>query len=274
MPPEQVQLIRRTVPIVLLALFWIWESKRPFRKQAHRWSHAGHNLALALTNTIVLALTVGFATSAVAEWSASRGYGLLALTNLHPALRVVAALVLLDAWMYWWHRANHTLPFLWRFHRMHHSDPAMDVTTATRFHLGEHLSGAVLRIALIPVAGWEVWHIILYDALVIAMTQFHHANISIGKWDRPLRLLLVTPDMHKMHHSNHQPETDSNFSTVFSVWDRLAGTFTMRKDVTTLVYGLREFADPSWQKWSSLWKTPFVSVKRKEEKQAAEDGPS
>lgn len=269
MPPEIVQVIRRALPVVLLAFFWFWETKSPARKQAHRWPHAGQNLALALTNTLVLAFTLGIATVAVAEWATGRGCGLLALSNLDPLPRTVAALVLLDAWMYCWHRANHVLPVLWRFHRMHHSDPAMDVTTATRFHLGEHLGSAVLRIALIPLAGWEVWHLVIYDTLVIAMTQFHHANISLGKWDRPLRLLIVTPDMHKMHHSDHQPETDSNYSTILSVWDRIAGTFTMRKDLGSLVFGLREFRDPAWQKWPGLWKTPFVPV---ENDSAKKDG--
>lgn len=269
MPPEYAQVIKKALPVLLLAFFWFWETKRPCMKQAHRWTHAGRNLALALANTAVLAFTVGIATVVVAQWAASRGYGLLALSNLDPLPRTVAALLMLDAWMYCWHRANHVLPVLWRFHRMHHSDPAMDVTTATRFHLGEHLGSAVLRIALIPLAGWEVWHLVMYDTLVIAFTQFHHANISLGKWDRPLRLLIVTPDMHKMHHSDHQPETDSNYSTILSVWDRIAGTFTMRKNIRTLVFGLRDFKDPEWQQWRGLWKTPFVSVQKDS---AEEDG--
>ncbi len=262
MPPEFVQTCKRALPVLLLACFWLWETKRPARKQEHRWAHAGRNLSLAVVNTVVLAFTVGLTTVMVAEWAAGHSFGLLPLTNLDPLPRAVLALLLLDAWMYLWHRANHVLPVLWRFHRMHHSDPAMDVTTATRFHLGEHLISAILRLLLIPLAGWEVWHLVIYDTLVIALTQFHHANISLGKWDRPLRLLIVTPDMHKMHHSDYQPETDSNYSTILSVWDRLAGTFTMRKDLSALVFGLREFTDPAWQEWRGMWRTPFVSGKQ------------
>lgn len=253
--------MRKALPVLLLAFFWFWETQRPFKKNSDRWSHAGRNLTLALANTAILAFTVGVATTAMAEWAGGR-YGLLAFLPLDPIPKAVAALLMLDAWMYCWHRANHVVPVLWRFHRMHHSDPAMDVTTATRFHLGEHLGSAGLRIALIPIVGWELWHIVFFDILVVAMTQFHHANISLGRWDRPLRLLIVTPDMHKMHHSDHQPETDSNYSTILSVWDRIAGTFTMRKDLSALVFGLREFQDPEWQKWRGLWKTPFVSVKK------------
>jgi sterol desaturase/sphingolipid hydroxylase (fatty acid hydroxylase superfamily) len=262
MPPESILLIKKIAPAVFLAVLWLWETRRPFMKQGERWRHAGQNLAIAILNTTILALTVGAATVAVAEWTAHHGYGVLAQISMSAPLKLVAALVLLDAWMYWWHRANHVFPVLWRFHRMHHSDTAMDVTTATRFHLGEHLGSAVLRVGLIPLLGWEVWHLVIYDTLVVALTQFHHANISLGRWDRPLRLFIVTPDMHKMHHSNHRPETDSNYSTILSMWDRIAGTFTMRKNLRTLVFGLSEFSDPKWQKWRGLWKTPFVSVKR------------
>jgi sterol desaturase/sphingolipid hydroxylase (fatty acid hydroxylase superfamily) len=261
MDPEFVSVLGKALPALLLAIFWFWETKRPFKETSDRWTHAGRNVTLALANTVILAFTVGIATTAMAEWAVGRGYGLLSLWPLDPIPKAVAALLMLDAWMYCWHRANHVVPVLWRFHRMHHSDPAMDVTTATRFHLGEHLGSAALRIALIPIAGWEVWHFVLFDMLVIAMTQFHHANISLGQWDRPLRLLIVSPDMHKVHHSDHQPETDSNYSTILSVWDRIAGTFTMRQDLGALVFGLREFKDPKWQKWQGLWKTPFISVR-------------
>jgi sterol desaturase/sphingolipid hydroxylase (fatty acid hydroxylase superfamily) len=257
MPPELALTIKKFLPALLLALLWWWESRHPFIPQRDRLRHAGRNLALALTNHIVLAVSVGLATSAVAVWTEQRQSGLLFAAGLPPAVHFLAALLLLDFWMYLWHRANHRVPVLWRFHRMHHSDPAMDVTTATRFHLGEHLLSSALRLALVPLAGWTPWHLVAYDTLVIAATQFHHANISLGRWDRILRWLIVTPDMHKMHHSNHQPETDSNYSTVFSVWDRLGRSFTMRENVAAIVFGLREFTAAECQSLRGLWMTPF-----------------
>ena len=266
MPPDSILLLKKIAPAVFLALLWLWETRRPFMKPGPRLPHAAHNLSLAVANTIILGVTVSVAAVAVTDWTAMRGVGLLAQFSLSAPLIFVLALLLLDAWMYVWHRANHVLPVLWRFHRLHHSDTAMDVTTATRFHLGEHLASAVLRIGLIPLLGWNVWHLVIYDTLVIAITQFHHANISLGRWDRVLRLVIVTPDMHKMHHSNQRTETDSNYSTVLSIWDRIAGTFTMRRDLRTLVFGLNEFTGPCWQKWRGLWKTPFVSVRRNSEK--------
>jgi sterol desaturase/sphingolipid hydroxylase (fatty acid hydroxylase superfamily) len=201
----------------------------------------------------------GSLTVIVAGWTETNHYGLLHALGLAEQVQFVLALALLDGWMYVWHRANHVIPVLWRFHRMHHSDRQMDVTTATRFHLGEHVGAAVLRIGLIPLLGFEVWNLVVYDTLVIGITQFHHANISLGRWDRWLRLFIVTPDMHKVHHSDCQPETDSNYSTVFSWWDRLVVTFRMRADPKTIVFGLKEFTAPAWQGWWGMLKTPFVN---------------
>jgi sterol desaturase/sphingolipid hydroxylase (fatty acid hydroxylase superfamily) len=259
-PLDDLRHFKLVVPVVLLALFWCWETWQPyFGQRERRVRHAGHNITIALFNTVILGLVFGFATATVAGWSEQNQYGLLNAIGLDEPLRFVLALVLLDGWMYVWHRANHSIPLLWRFHRMHHSDRHMDVTTATRFHLGEHLGAAVLRLGLIPVLGFEVWNLVVYDTLVIAITQFHHADVSIGRWDRWLRWLIVTPYMHKVHHSDWRQETDSNYSTVLPVWDRIFRSFRMRSDPKTLVFGLGEFTDPGWQSWWGMMKTPFVS---------------
>jgi sterol desaturase/sphingolipid hydroxylase (fatty acid hydroxylase superfamily) len=247
-PLEDCLLVKRVAPVLLLAFFWCWETWRPFCGPGEgRWRHAAHNLAIAVFNTVVLGLLFASLTMTVVGWTESNQFGLLNALGVSGPPRFVLALLLLDGWMYVWHRANHTVPVLWRFHRMHHSDPHMDVTTATRFHLGEHLGSAVLRLGLIPLAGLEVWNLVVYDTLVVAITQLHHADISLGRWDRWLRLVVVTPAMHKVHHSDWRPETDSNYSTVLSVWDRLFGSFRMRPDLKTLVFGLNEFQDRGWQ---------------------------
>jgi sterol desaturase/sphingolipid hydroxylase (fatty acid hydroxylase superfamily) len=259
-PLDDLRHIKIVVPVVLLALFWCWETWRPyFGQREGRVRHAGHNLAIALFNTVISGLAFGFVTATLAGWTEQNQYGLLSALVLSGPFRFALALVLLDGWMYVWHRANHSIPLLWRFHRMHHSDRHMDVTTATRFHLGEHLAAAVLRLGLIPFLGFEVWNLMVYDTLVIAVTQFHHADISIGSWDRWLRWLIVTPYMHKVHHSDWRPETDSNYSTVLSVWDRLFRSFRMRSDPRTLVFGFGEFTDSGWQTWWGMMKTPFAN---------------
>jgi sterol desaturase/sphingolipid hydroxylase (fatty acid hydroxylase superfamily) len=258
-PLESALLAKRAAPLALLVLFWCWETWWPFFGQREgRLRHAGRNLALAVVNTALLGLAFGSATVAVAGWAEGNRLGLLNQLGLGGPARFALALVLLDGWMYVWHRANHAVPLLWRFHRMHHSDRHMDVTTATRFHLGEHAGSSVLRLGLIPLVGLDVWHLVVYDTLVIAVTQFHHADISLGRWDRWARALLVTPDMHKVHHSNLRQETDSNYSTVLSVWDRLARSFRMRDDLGGVVFGLKEFPEPGWQSLGGMWKTPFL----------------
>ena len=212
---DQVCIAKRALPVILLAAFWSWESWQPFFGQRDgRLRHAARNLAIALFNTVVLAVAFGSVTVFIAEWSAENQFGLLSFLFLADPIRFGLALVLLDGWMYVWHRANHVIPFLWRFHRMHHSERNMDVTTATRFHLGEQVLSSLLRLGLIPLLGIEVWNLVAYDALVLAVIMFHHADVSLGRWDRWLRWLIVTPDMHKVHHSDQQPETDSNYSTV------------------------------------------------------------
>ena len=257
-PLDNLHQIKMVAPVVLLALFWCWETWRPFfGQQQGRWRHASHNLAVALFNTVTLGLVFGYLTAAVAGWTEQNRFGLLNALALATPIRFLLALVLLDGWMYIWHRANHAIPVLWRFHRMHHSDRHMDVTTATRFHLGELAGSAVLRLGLTPLLGFEIWNLVVYDTLVIAITQFHHADISIGRWDRWLRLFIVTPYMHKVHHSDWRPETDSNYSAVLSFWDSLAGTLRQRSDPKTLVFGLGELSDPGWQTWWGMMKTPF-----------------
>ncbi|MFL5340567.1 MAG: sterol desaturase family protein [Gemmataceae bacterium] len=248
------------ITVATLAALWGWETWRPFfARDSGRLRHAGRNLTVAAVNAVVLAVVFGAVFNATAEWADGRGLGLLRVLNLGEGARLVASLILLDGWTYLWHRANHAVPLLWRFHRMHHSDPRMDVTTATQFHLGEHVGSAALRVALIPLAGFGVWHLVCYDTAVIVVTMLHHANVSLGQFDRRLRWLIVTPDMHKVHHSTWRPETDSNFATVLSVWDRVAGTFQLRPNVKTLEFGLPDFAHPKWQTVWGMFCTPVVS---------------
>jgi sterol desaturase/sphingolipid hydroxylase (fatty acid hydroxylase superfamily) len=248
-------------PAVFVACFtalWIAETSAPFfAAPRHRSRHAGRNLAIALLNTLVLALLFGWLTVAVCTWTSASEFGLLNQFALPAAAHAIAAIVLLDLWLYVWHRLNHRVPVLWRFHRMHHADHEMDVTTATRFHLGEHLGAAMLRLGIIPLVGATVVEVLAYDALVVAVTMFHHANISIGRFDAPLRWLTVTPFMHKVHHSRLQRETDSNYSTLFSIWDRCFGSFRMREECHTIELGLDGMDDDRHQTIGGMLTTPF-----------------
>jgi len=153
---------------------------------------------------------------------------------------------------------NHRVPFLWRFHKVHHSDPHMDVSTANRFHFGEIILSSILRIPVILLLGAELWHLALYEAILYPVVQFHHANIGVGRrLDRFLRLFITTPEMHKAHHSRWQPETDSNYTSLLSIWDRVFRSFRLRKDPHEIQLGLDGYDEPQKQTLWGLLRTPL-----------------
>jgi sterol desaturase/sphingolipid hydroxylase (fatty acid hydroxylase superfamily) len=194
-PLTDLNYFKMAAAILFLAFFWCWETWRPFSAQQEgRARHALHNLAVALFNTVILGLTFGFVTAAVAGWTESNQLGLLNALAVPALVRFGLALVLLDGWMYAWHRANHTIPALWRFHRVHHSDRRMDVTTATRFHVGEHVGSSVLRLGLIPLLGLELWNLVVYDTLVIAIKV-----PSCGYLPGPMGPPAALADRHAVH---------------------------------------------------------------------------
>ncbi|MBC6416370.1 MAG: sterol desaturase family protein [Rhodospirillales bacterium] len=131
-------------------------------------------------------------------------------------------LLLLDCLIYWWHRANHAVPFLWRFHRVHHLDRTLDTTTALRFHPGEVLLSAMARAGIILLLGLPLASVILFETLVLLAALFHHSNLRLPpRLERPLSRILVTPSIHWVHHRAVRRDTDSNYATLLSLWDRL-----------------------------------------------------
>ncbi|MGB3541654.1 sterol desaturase family protein, partial [Rubrivirga sp.] len=176
-------------------------------------------------------------------------------------VRIVAAFLLIDVWMYAWHRLNHRVPFLWRLHRVHHSDAQMDVTTASRFHTGEIVLSSILRIGVIAALGVSAWELVLYETAMFAVVQFHHSNLGVSPGlDRALRAVIATPAMHKVHHSRWQPETDSNYGSLFSWWDRLFNSFRMRVDVSTIRLGLDGFDTPEHESLRGLVAMPAAPL--------------
>jgi sterol desaturase/sphingolipid hydroxylase (fatty acid hydroxylase superfamily)/rhodanese-related sulfurtransferase len=258
-----------TGPILLFLLLW-WETLTPFlpmfrNDSRQRTRHGLRNITIALLNSGMTALLFVGLWAATANWAAHNGFGLLNWTGAPPLWHALAAVLALDFWTYWWHRLNHRLPFLWRFHRAHHSDTQMDVTTASRFHIGEILFSNVLRIPLILLLGIHLWEIVLYETALIAVIQFHHANIGLPRRvDQLLRCFIVTPAMHKVHHSRWQPETDSNYSSLLSVWDRVFRSFRLRDDPRTIQFGLDDFAKPEDQTLPGILKTPLDQSPRRQ----------
>jgi sterol desaturase/sphingolipid hydroxylase (fatty acid hydroxylase superfamily) len=257
---------RTTATLVVLVLLLTWESLAPFflqfgRRPADRARHALRNLALGGLNAALNGLLCVGLWWAAAHWATAHGFGLLRLVSLPTWAHLLTAFVLLDLWMYGWHRMNHRNRFLWRFHRVHHSDPTMDVTTASRFHVGEITLSCLARLPIIALLGVGLLDLVLYETVMFAVVQLHHANIKLPeRLERTLRLFIVTPYMHKVHHSDWQPETDSNYSSLFSFWDRVFGSFRLRDDPHSVHFGLQELATPEDQTLKGLLATPFKGL--------------
>ena len=246
----------------LLAILLLWETASPFLgfpKGRARLVHGVRNVLLGVGNGLVTAFAFAGLWWLAAETSAKHDIGLLHWLSWSAVTEGILAVLLLDLWTYAWHRLNHRLPILWRFHRVHHSDPHMDVTTANRFHLGEIVLSSVLRIPLIFLLGIQLEQLAIYEMLMFAVVQFHHANISLGsRGDRVLSWFIVTPFMHKVHHSRWQPETDSNYASFLSVWDGLFRSFRRSEDPAGLRLGLDEFSDARSQTLAGMLKTPLA----------------
>ncbi len=249
---------RYVVAAVLLATLWTAEALVPmYAGRVGRLTHGLTNLGLALLNALV-AYVAAFGVLFVTEYSRTHGLGLLHLVETPVWLNWVLALVLLDCWQYWWHRINHVVPVFWRFHAVHHSDAEMDATSGVRFHTVEIILSMCARLAVLPLLGLTVPQVLLYETLSLPVILFHHSNIRLPNGaDRALRWLIVTPWMHWVHHSRFQPETDSNYSSFLSVWDRLFGSFRLRADPHEIELGLDDWEDREWRSLPSMLRKPF-----------------
>jgi len=250
--------------IVFLSLLFALEAWIPlFKGRTGRLRHGVRNIAMGLMNGAVTGILFSGATAFVTEAAERQNVGLLHWLKYPYWPETVMAIILFDLWMYFWHKANHRLPFLWRFHRMHHSDPELDVTTALRFHIGELIFSSVIRCGILFLFGLTLWQLILYEAMLLPVILFHHSNVALPeRWDRLLRIFIVTPNMHRVHHSHFQVETDSNYASIFSVWDRLGKSFRKKENILTLQYGLDAFGTPRWQSFLGMLETPFIAVQK------------
>ena len=185
-----------------------------------RWRRPLRNLAFfAISAALSLAIVVP-----VSQWAAAHSLGLRPVWA-GGGVGLAFDLILLDALIYWWHRANHELPFLWRFHEVHHLDRFLDTTTALRFHFGEVILSAFARALVILVFAIPLASVLVFETLVLAAAIFHHSNIRLPRrLERALSWIVVTPSIHWVHHHRIRRDTDSNYATILSLWDRLYGS--------------------------------------------------
>ncbi len=252
--------IRLVVFLTLLALFALLEAVLPRRARVQprqgRWLT---NLSITVLNTAALrlmAVAVPLLAVGAALDAGAMGWGLFNQVDWPVWAEVALAILLLDLAIWTQHLVTHKVPLFWRFHRMHHADRDMDVTTALRFHPVEILASMGLKIGLVYALGPAAVAVVLFEILLNGTALFNHANLALPRaLDRALRLILVTPDMHQIHHSTRREEHDSNYGFALSVWDRLFRTYVAAPKAG-LVTGLQwQDERPSKLGWS-LW-LPF-----------------
>jgi len=257
-----------TEPVLRLVAFFgvfvvlaVWEALAPRRARSQtrrrRWSI---NLGLSALNTLVLRVAFPAAAVGAALWAAEGGWGLFNTLAAPGWLVIGVSILVLDLAVYGQHRLSHAAPWLWRVHRLHHIDLDVDVTTATRFHPVEMVLSMLWKIAVVVALGAPAVAVLVFEILLNAAAMFSHAQIKLPPAiDRPLRLLLVTPDMHRVHHSIHRDETDSNYAFLLSAWDRLFGSYRAqpRDGHEAMVLGIEGHRSPRALSFTGLLLGPF-----------------
>lgn len=253
--------LRLGVFLGLLVVMAAWEMAAPQRRatlpRLLRWSN---NLALVALDTVVLRLALPVLAVGLAAWAQVQGWGLFNLLAVPGWLAILASLVLLDLAIWAQHLVFHKVPVLWRLHRMHHADPDFDVTTALRFHPIEILLSMLVKMAVVLALGVPPEAVLLFEVILNGMAIFNHANVRLPRGlDAGLRLAVVTPDMHRVHHSDIRAETDSNYGFNLSLWDRLFGTYVAApaKGQVGMTIGLDRFRTARDQWLDRLLLQPF-----------------
>lgn len=222
-----------------ITFFWMIEGFIPLKRMLYnKWKHAGINIFFTFT-TVAVNFALAFAMSMSCEYVTKHQFGFFYWVHLPLWLHVLIGVMLLDfIGAYLIHFLEHKVKLMWRFHVVHHTDTNIDATTANRHHPGESVFRAAFTSLAIFVAGAPFGVVMLYQSLSALLSQFNHANISLPKWmDTAISWVIVSPNMHKVHHHYSQPYTDTNYGNIFSIWDRIFITFA-KKDANTLTYGI------------------------------------
>ena len=210
-----------------MLFFYVIEYAGPlFKFDYKKLSHAGINLVFTLT-TIIVNFLFAFTIVKIGDWSIQNNFGILTHVHVSLILYTIIGLLLLDLiGAYTVHFVEHKIKWMWRFHLIHHSDTFIDTTSANRHHPGESIFRLFFTVLAVGIVGAPMWLVMLNQSVSVILSQFNHANIKLPSWlDKGISLIIVSPNMHKVHHHYVQPYTDSNYGNIFSIWDRLFGTF-------------------------------------------------
>ncbi len=263
-------LLSNEVPIRLGFFFGVfavmaaWELAAPRRaltqSKAVRWYS---NLGIVVLNTVLARIVFPMAPVAVAVVAAEQGWGVFNIANVSSGVAIIAAVVILDFAIYLQHVMVHAVPMLWRLHRMHHADLDFDVTTGARFHPVEIVLSVAIKMAVIVLIGAAPVAVLIFEVVLNATAMFNHSNVRLPLGlDRALRLLVVTPDMHRVHHSVTPHETNSNFGFNLPWWDRLFGTYRDQPEQghEAMTIGIDLFRDPGELHLHKMLGQPLVGA--------------
>ena len=246
----------------IFAIMALWEVLAPVRKlsftRARRWSG---NLGIVVLNSLVLRLLFPAAAVGIAVLAKAHGWGLFNMFEIPYALAVIAAIVIMDLVIYLQHVLVHAVPGLWRLHRMHHADLDYDFTTGARFHPIEIILSMLIKLATVSALGAPPLAIVIFEVLLNGAAMFNHGNVRLPQAvDRVLRWFIVTPDMHRVHHSITRKETNSNFGFNLPWWDRLFGTYKDQPDAghEGMTIGIEQFRTAADLRLDQMLIQPFI----------------
>ena len=253
--------LRLGVFLAVLLVMSLWETLAPRRRQRFgRLARWPSNLGIVLVDNVAVRLVIPVSLATVATSAQGAGVGVFNLLPVPGWLAGLASIVLLDLAIYGQHVATHAVPLLWRLHRMHHSDLEIDVSTGIRFHPIEIALSVLVKMAVILLLGAPAVSVLLFELLLNATAMFNHGNVALPGWlDRLLRPILVTPDMHRVHHSVLRAETDSNYGFNLSLWDRAFGTYRAEPVAGQLgmTIGIEAFREPVELRLDRMLTQPF-----------------
>ena len=241
------------------AVLYFYERRRPLRPPIERKeTQTARNLAIASAAGAASFLLENPIADRLTKYVETERFGLLKIFHLPKVLETVLAVILLDYTLYLWHVLTHKVPFLWRFHRVHHADLDLAASTAVRFHFGEitisvlFRAGQILLVGVAPNA-FQIWQTLLFTSIF-----FHHSNVRLPKdFEKSLQKFIVTPRLHGIHHSTEESEMNSNWSSGLNVWDKLHGTFRADLRQNEITIGLKEFAEQEDVTLGKMFIEPF-----------------
>ncbi len=260
MPASKIaQLILISFFLILLIL----ENYFPLRKVViSRLERINRNISLAVIGYLVIKLLLLPHLISFSKIVEEKNWGILNLVEFSYGIKIALSIILMDFTLYFWHLANHKIPFLWRFHLVHHTDLEMDVSTASRFHFGELVLSVFFRAFQILIFGIDPIGLLIFETSVTFFAFFHHSNTKLPLFlERALNKVIVTPRMHAIHHSQILKETDSNFTTIFSFWDRPFKTLVLNIPQKDIIIGVSSYPDPKELKLVNLIILPFKKIR-------------